>query len=92
MWDRSSKASFAVSGNLKFAKYHFIEAKIDKLTESRDTTANSVSTSTWLCAGLPPNTLVPKVGGEAEMGGWGAMGDPLNNYISIVLLTLIDQM
>ena len=30
-------------------KYHFIEAKIDKLTESSDTTPNSVSTSTWLC-------------------------------------------
>jgi len=34
---------------LKNAKYHFIEAKIDELTESSDTTPNSVSTSTWLC-------------------------------------------
>jgi len=31
-------------------------------------------------------------GGEAEMGGWGAIGDPVNNYISVVLLTLSDQM
>ena len=30
-------------------------------------------------------------GGEAEMGGWGAIGDPVNNYISVVLLTLSDQ-
>ena len=29
---------------------------------------------------------------EAEMGGWGAIGDPVNNYISVVLLTLSDQM
>jgi len=26
------------------------------------------------------------------MGGWGAIGDPVNNYISVVLLTLSDQM
>jgi len=31
-------------------------------------------------------------GGEAEMGGWGAIGDPVNNYVSVVLLTLSDQM
>jgi len=31
--------------NLKNAEYHFIEAKIDKLTESSDTTPKSVSTS-----------------------------------------------
>ena len=31
-------------------------------------------------------------GGEAEMGGWWAIGDPVNNYISVVLLTLSDQM
>jgi len=31
-------------------------------------------------------------GGEAEMGGWGAIGDPVHNYISVVLLTLSDQM
>jgi len=31
-------------------------------------------------------------GGEAEMGGWGAIGDPVNNYISVVLLTLSHQM
>ena len=31
-------------------------------------------------------------GGEAEMSGWGAIGDPANNYISVVLLTLSDQM
>ena len=49
MTDRSSKPSFAVSRNLKYAKNHFIEAKIDKLTESSDTTPNSVSASTWLC-------------------------------------------
>jgi len=48
MSDRSSKSSFAVSRNLKNAKHHFTEAKIDNLTESSDTTPNSVSTSTWL--------------------------------------------
>jgi len=32
------------------------------------------------------------VGGEAEMGDWGAIGDPVNNYISVVLLTSSDQM
>jgi len=26
------------------------------------------------------------------MGGWGAIEDPVNNYISVVLLTLNDQM
>jgi len=31
-------------------------------------------------------------GGEVEMGGWGAIGDPVKNYLSIVLLTLSDQM
>jgi len=43
--------------------------------------------------------VVPKVGceklqegGEAEIGGWGAIGDPVNNYISVVLLILSDQM
>jgi len=30
--------------------------------------------------------------GEAEMGGWEAIRDPLINYISVVLLTLSDQM
>jgi len=44
MSDRSSKPSFAVSRNLKNAKYHFIVAKVDKLTEYSDTTPNSVST------------------------------------------------
>ena len=48
MSDRS-RSSFTVSRNLKNAKYRFIEAKIDKLTESSDTTPNSASTSTWLC-------------------------------------------
>ena len=48
MSDRSNKPSFAVSRNLKHAKYHFIEAITDKLTESSNTTPNSVSTSTWL--------------------------------------------
>ena len=48
MSDRSNKPSFAVSRNLKRAKYHFIEAITDKLTESSNTTPNSVSTSTWL--------------------------------------------
>jgi len=36
--------------------------------------------------------VVPKVSGEGEMGGWGAIGDPVNNYISVVLLALSDQM
>jgi len=45
MSDRSSKPSFAVSRNLKHAKYHFIEAITDKLTESSNTTPNPVSTS-----------------------------------------------
>jgi len=36
--------------------------------------------------------VVLKVGGEAEMSSWGAIGDPVNNYISVVLLTLSDQM
>ena len=49
MSDRSNKPSFAVSRNLKHAKYHCIEAITDKLTESSNTTPNSVSTSTWLC-------------------------------------------
>ena len=49
MSDRSNKPPFAVSRNLKHAKYHFIEAITDKLTESSNTTPNSVSTSTWLC-------------------------------------------
>jgi len=40
MSDRRSKPSFAVSRNLKNAKYHFIEANIDKLTESSETTPN----------------------------------------------------
>jgi len=31
-------------------------------------------------------------GGEAEMGGRVAIGDPVNNYISVVLLSLSDQM
>ena len=38
MSDRSSKPSFAVCRNFKNAKYHFIEAKIDKLTQSSDIT------------------------------------------------------
>ena len=45
-------SSFVVSRNLKSGKYHFIEAKIYKLTvteESSDTIPNSVSRSTWLC-------------------------------------------
>ena len=49
MSDRSNKPSFAVSRNLQHTKYHFIEAITDKLTESSNTTPNSVSTSTWLC-------------------------------------------
>jgi len=53
----------------------------------------------------PSNPVVPKVGGttpwgrwatlggsEAEIGGWGAIGDPANNYTSIVLVTLSDHM
>jgi len=31
-------------------------------------------------------------GGETEMDSWGAIRDPFNNYISVVLLTLSDQM
>jgi len=31
-------------------------------------------------------------GGEAEMGCWREIGDPIVNYISVVLLTLSDQM
>jgi len=38
------------------------------------------------------NPVVPKVGGEAEMGSWGAIADPVNNCISVDLLTLSDQM
>ena len=49
MSDRSSEPPFVVARNLKNGKHHFIEAKIDKLTEFSDTTPNSVSTSTWLC-------------------------------------------
>ena len=49
MSDRSNKPSFAVSRDLKHAKYHFVEAITDKLTESSNTTPNTVSTSTWLC-------------------------------------------
>ena len=49
MSDRSGKPSFAVSTNLKNAKYHFNEAKIDTVTEFSDTIPNSVSRSTWLC-------------------------------------------
>jgi len=41
----------------------------------------------------PPGSGEKLWGGvEAEMGGWGAIGDPVNNYIYIVLLTLSDQM
>jgi len=42
MSDRSGKPSVAVSTNLKNAKYHFIEVRIDNLTETNDTTPNSV--------------------------------------------------
>jgi len=55
MSDRSNKPSFAVSRNLKHAKYHFIEAITHKLTESSNTKPNSVSTSTWLC--VTPNMI-----------------------------------
>jgi len=34
----------------------------------------------------------PLGGGEAKVGGWGVTGDPVNNYMSVVLLTLSDQM
>jgi len=34
----------------------------------------------------------PPGGGEAEMGDWGAIGDPVNNYISVVLPTLSDRL
>ena len=52
----------------------------------------------WTPTKLPAPTngsfkrVVPKMGGEAEMGDWEAIGDPVNNYISVVLLTLSDQM
>ena len=45
------------------------------------------------------NAVVPKVGStappgddEAEMGSRGAIGDSVNNYIYVVLVTLSDQM
>ena len=41
---------------------------------------------------FPKWAVPPPGGGEAEMGGWGAIGDPANYYISVVLLTLSDQM
>jgi len=31
-------------------------------------------------------------GGEADMDGWEAIGNPVNNYIYVFLLTLSDQM
>jgi len=31
-------------------------------------------------------------GGEVEMGGWGAIEAPVNKYISVVWLTVSDQM
>jgi len=31
------------------------------------------------------------VAGEAEMGGWGAIGDPVNKYIYVVLVGLAPQ-
>jgi len=49
MSDRNSKPSFAVSRNLKNAKYHFIEAKIDKLTEFNDTTPNCFNINLAMC-------------------------------------------
>jgi len=41
---------------------------------------------------FPKWAVPPPGGGESEMGGWGAIGDRVNNYISVVLLTLSDQM
>jgi len=48
MSDRSSQTSFTVSRNLKTTKNHFIEAKIDKLTEFV-IPHQTIPTSTWLC-------------------------------------------
>jgi len=48
MSGRSSKQSFAVSGNSQNAKNHFIEPKIYRNIRISDTASNSVSTSTWL--------------------------------------------
>ena len=49
MSDRSNKPSFAVSRNLKHAKYHFIEAISDKLTESSNTTPNCFNINLAMC-------------------------------------------
>jgi len=46
------RTEVAVSRNLQNTKNHFIEAKICKNIRISDTTLNSVSTSTWVCAGL----------------------------------------
>jgi len=42
----------------------------------------------------PPGGAVEKLqgGGEPEIGDWGATGEPVNSYISVVLLTLSDEM
>jgi len=49
---------------------------------------------TWLIynSGSQSGRYRPPGGGETEMGGWGAIEDQVNNYISVVLLTLSDQM
>ena len=49
MSDRSNKPSFAVSRNLKHAKYHFIEVVTDKLTESSNTTPNCFNINLAMC-------------------------------------------
>jgi len=41
---------------------------------------------------FPKWAIPPPGGGEAEMGACGAIGVSVNNYISVVLLTLSDQM
>ena len=44
---------------------------------------------TWLWVDITP---APNALESCSMGGWRAIGDPVNNYISVVLLTLSDQM
>jgi len=54
MSDRSIKPSFAVSRNLKNAKYHFIEANIDDLAESSDITDSDTTQAGPALAGAGP--------------------------------------
>jgi len=56
---------------------------------SRHTSASSAAHQ---CAAAHSLGNTALGGGEAEMGGWGAIGDPVNNYISVFLLPVSDQM